>query len=292
MLNQQTLTEEIKTLDSLRGLVETYKIVAATTMRRIRNSVLQNRFFHIGLGGLYRDVQRAYQKELYKTVQNKKPDLIHMSLTLKKHNGKTALVLLSANTGLYGGIIYKTFNLFLQEAKKHPDYDLVLVGKVGELFFKKNDSRRAYVYFDFSDLGISASALRSITSQLSLYERVIVFYGAFKNILIQRPSFFEISSSGKDLPIAEVMESPAYLFEPSLQEVADFFETEIFASLLEQSFHESRLGKTASRFVSLDRSSTNIESAFKNVRLERRKLGHRLFNQKQLNSLSGIALWG
>ena len=292
MLNQQILAEEIKTLDSLQGLVDTYKIVAATIMRRIRNSVLQNRFFHTGLGGLYRDVERAYQKEIYKLARNKKSKMISAPAALKKHNGKTAMVLLSANTGLYGGIIYKIFAFFLQEAKKHPEYDLVLVGKVGELFFKKANPKRSYIYFDFSDLGISVSAIRSITSQLSRYERVIVFYGAFKNILIQRPSFFDISSSGANLPVMEVMESPAYLFEPSLQEVADFFETEIFASLLEQSFYESRLGKTASRFVSLDRASTNIELAFKNTRFERDKLGHRLTNQKQLNSLSGVALWG
>lgn len=291
MLNQQTLVEEMKTLDSLQGLVDTYKIVAATTMRRIRNSVLQNRLFHIGLGKFYKDVQQAYQKEVYKLSQNKKSNLASTSVMFKKHNGKTALVLLSANTGLYGGIIYKTFSLFLQEAKKHPDYDLVLVGKIGELFFKKADPGRPYTYFDFSDLGISISILRSITGQLSRYERVVVFYGAFKNILIQHPSFFDISASGKNLPVAEVIESPAYLFEPSLDEVADFFETEIFASLLEQSFYESRLGKTASRFVSLDRASTNIESAFKNMRFEGGKLGHRLSNQKQLNSLSGVALW-
>jgi len=291
MLNHQTLTEEIKTLESLRDLVDTYKTVAATTMRRIRNSVLQNRFFHLGLNDLLQEVQLAFQKAMHGVGQDQKANS-PLILTTKKHNGKTALVLLSANTGLYGGIIYKTFGLFLEEARKNPNDDLVIIGKVGESFFKKTEPDRPYIYFDFSDLGISEAMLRSITGRLSAYERVVVFYGAFKNILIQQPSSFDISASGKNLPVKEVVESPLYLFEPSLATVANFFETEIFASLLEQSFNESRLGKTASRLVSLDRSAMNIGKAFKNMRLEQNKFRHRLYNRKQLVALSGVSLWG
>jgi len=291
MLNRQTLTEEIKTLESLRGLLETYKVVAATTIRRIRNSVLQNRLFHLGLNNLFQEVRRAYQKEINNIAKGKKNNIASRPLTVKEHNGKTILVLLSANTGLYGAIIYKTFESFLKEARKNPSYDLAIAGHVGELFFKKAEPEREYIYFDFSDIGISAEALRSITGRLSSYERTIVFYGAFKNILIQEPSSFEISTSGRNLHTEEVVENSSYLFEPSLESVAIFFETEIFASLLEQSFHESRLGKTASRLVSLDRSSLNIGKAFQDMRIRQNKLRHRLYNRRQLDALGGISLW-
>ena len=131
MLNYQTLTEEIKNFESLRGLIYTYKVVAATTMRRIRNSVLQNRFFHLGLNGLLQEVRRAYQKEVNNLGKDKKIKSAAPFPVIKKHNGKTVLVLLSANTGLYGGIIYKTFWLFLASARQNPNYDLVIIGKVG-----------------------------------------------------------------------------------------------------------------------------------------------------------------
>lgn len=291
MLNHQTLTAEIKNFESLRDLIETYKVVAATTMRRIRNSVLQNRFFHLGLNSLLQEVRRAYQKEAHRVREDKKTKSSAPFPLIKKHNGKTVLVLLSANTGLYGEIIYQTFWRFLREARQHLNYDLVIVGKVGESFFKKNEPDRPYLYFDFSDAEISVVSLRSLTGRLSLYERVVVFYGAFKNIMIQQPSSFDISASGQDLPVAETTENPSYLFEPSLEAVAVFFETEIFASLLEQLFHESRLGKTSSRLVSLDRSSVNIEKAFKNMRIEQDKLRHRLYNRRQLDALSGVSLW-
>lgn len=292
MLNQQTLTEEIKNFESLHGIIDTYKIVAATTMRRIRNSVLQNRFFHLGLNGLLQEVRHAYQQKMNKLDNAKKVKPAENLPLIKKHNGKTILVLLSANTGLYGGIIYQTFLLFLQEARQNPNYDLVIIGKVGESFFKKTEPDRPYIYFDFSDAETSIVSLRYLTGRLSDYERVVVFYGAFKNIMIQQPSSFDISASGKNLPVEEAAAGPSYLFEPSLEAVAVFFETEIFASLLEQLFHESRLGKTSSRLVSLDRSSVNIEKAFKDMRIEQSKLRHRLYNRRQLDALSGVSLWG
>lgn len=291
MLNQQTLIEEIKTLGSLRDLIETHKIIAAIIIRRIRNSVLQNRIFHVGLNNLFQEILRAYQKELHGAEKGKKNNSVGAPPVIKKHNNKTVLTLLSANTGLYGEIIYKTFELFLAEARKNHDYDLAIVGKVGESFFKKMEPDRRYTYFDFPDTVISTAALRHVISRLSDYERVVVFYGAFKNILVQQPSYFDVSASGKNLPLGEVVESPSYLFEPSLAVVAGFFETEIFASLLEQSFHESRLGKTASRVISLDRSSINIDKAFKDIRAEGVRLRHRLYNHKQLDALSGISLW-
>lgn len=292
MLNHQTLAEEIKNFESLRDLIETYKIVAATTMRRIRNSVLQNRFFHLGLNSLLQEVRRAYQKEVHRAQGDKKTKSSVLFPLIKKHNGKTVLVLLSANTGLYGGIIYQTFWLFLASARQNSNYDLVIIGKVGESFFRKTEPDRPYLYFDFSDVEISVVSLRSLTDYLSLYERVVVFYGAFKNIMIQQPSSFDLSASGKNLPVEEVVEeSPSYLFEPSLEAVAVFFETEIFVSLLEQLFHESRLSKTSSRLVSLDRSSVNIERAFKNMRIRESRLRHRLYNRRQLDVLSGVSLW-
>ena len=80
--------------------------------------------------------------------------------------------------------------------------------------------------------------------------------------------------SGVEVPTekSEDKSFQLYFFEPSLEEVVIFFETEIFASLLEQVFHESRLAKTASRMMLLDRASQNIDKSF-----------DRLFFQKQRN---------
>ena len=77
----------------------------------------------------------------------------------------------------------------------------------------------------------------------------------------------------------------------SLEEVSLFFETEIFASLLEQIFHESRLAKLASRMVLLDHAIINIESELKRTSLSKQRVHHRTLNRHLLDSLSGVSLW-
>ena len=96
------IREEITSLQGVHSLVQTYEEIAAIRMQRVKASVLNNRDFLASLFEIYRHVKFSYQKEL---VQTK-------AATAVKKLG-TVHVLLSANTGLYGDIIHKTFDLFI-----------------------------------------------------------------------------------------------------------------------------------------------------------------------------------
>ncbi len=83
-----------------------------------------------------------------------------------------------------------------------------------------------------------------------------------------------------------------YLFEPSLEKILQFFEAEIFASIFEQTIHESQLAKNGSRMLLLDNASQNIKDSLKKTELHLRILKHRQTNTKQLNALTGMSMWG
>ncbi len=51
-------------------------------------------------------------------------------ITFLAHNGKTVAVYLSANTGLYGDIVRKTFDLFMKDAQTG-GIEATIVGKHG-----------------------------------------------------------------------------------------------------------------------------------------------------------------
>ena len=288
MVNDQKINAEIASLSSVKMLVETYEIVAATSMRRIRGSVLANREFHRGLNGVFQEVKHAYREEVLKLMQKHRINA-EKGLSLIKRNGKTAYVFLSANAGLYGDIIHKTFSFFLDAVRNQPS-DAVIVGKVGDALFKQAMPDTPYTYFDFPDKDVIFENLRDITACLTRYEKVLVFHGIFKSFAEQKTAFSNIS--GDELPHASPSAEPVrYLFEPTLETIALFFETEIFASLLEESFHESRLAKLASRMMLLDRANLNIDRTLERVSFEQRKTQHRIFNKKQLDATRGISLW-
>jgi ATP synthase F1 gamma subunit len=291
MLNEKDLILEISNLQNLSSVVETYKTIAASSMRRIRKSVLENREFMAGLADIFREVKAAYAKEI--TEARASGRVVREEVASVRKSKKTVFVLLSANTGLYGDIIARTFTYFAGEWEKSKP-DAVIVGKIGKLLFENKYSHHPFRYFDFPDDRIDTESLKVITKEINLYERVVVFHGRFKNFFVQEAVSNYVSG---EVPTEaktgqEEAELPNYLFEPSYEAVATFFETEIFASSLEQLFYESRLSKLASRIALLDGATIQINRRLKQYILGKDNLRHRSINRKQINALSGVSLWG
>lgn len=288
MLNKKDVLEEIERLSGVKILVQAYEEIAASRMRKIRQSVLQTRDFLTGLTEIYKDVQSSYKNEI--VILMKKKNKGKKKLSLIERNGKTVAVLTSANSGLYGDIIKKTFFLFLDYVKKN-ETDIVVIGKLGKTYLEEQNFKKKYTYFDLPDSGVNQKDLTKITSEIINYERILVFYGQFQTVVTQNATMTSISDNDLQAGIKET-KKVKYIFEPSLEKIMAFFEKEIFASIFEQSMHESQLAKFASRMVSLDKATGSINDNLKKVELEKRITTHRAANRKQMEALSGMALWG
>lgn len=290
MLNLKDITIEIQRLGDLRDLVETYKLIASSMMQKIRNSVLQNRAFHAGLNQIFQEVKRAHKKELKELARQRKKRKQAASVADAARKQARLFILLSANTGLFGDIVAKTFGYFREELKKS-SVDIAVVGKIGRSLMGEFLPEKKFIYFDFPDDRMDIQALAQVTSFSSQYDEVFAFYGRFRSFLTQEVIFSNISGSEDAADSADKPEAK-YLFEPSLEIVVVFFEKEIFASLLEQVFSESRLAKLASRMMLLERSTQEIEATQRRANLERQRIRHEFLNKKQLNAMAGVALWG
>lgn len=291
MISEQSVQQDIDQMQNLIVLVETYETIAGTSVRRIRNSVLANRAFHVGLNRMFREITTAYKKEIEYIMRKKKIASDGMP-SVMKHSKKMALMLLSANTGLYGDLVGRTFTAFVTEVKR-TQADVVIIGRMGKMFFEDVMPGNPFTYFDFPDNAIAIASMKEITAFLEQYERAVAFYAVFKNLLTQQVRASIVS--GAELPGEKTEEeapSFPYFFEPSLEQVALFFENEIFASLLEQIFQESRLAKLAARMVLLDRAIINIETGLRRTTLEKQRVHHAKVNRELIDSLSGVALWG
>lgn len=288
MINKREVISEIERLTGIKILVEAYEEIAATRMRRIRNSVLQSRGFLEGLTQVYKEVQASYKDQIERLMKKKKVKDKSKLFAIAPKNGKTVSVLISANTGLYGDIIKRTFFLFLENVKKG-GVDLAIIGKLGRDLFEEEGLKTPYEYFDLPDSSVDEESLKKISHHLAQYEKIVVFYGQFQNVVSQNPTMANISDT--ELGKGEEGVKIKYLFEPSLEKIMVFFETEIFASIFEQTVHESQLAKFASRMITLDGAIENIKETLKKVEFQKRLITHRTINRKQLESLSGMNLW-
>lgn len=291
MINKQTVQQELDQLQGLIMLVETYETIAGTSVRRIRNSVLANRTFHMGLNRMFREITTAYKKEVEYMMKKNKIKTQGSDVSLIRRTKQTVFMVLSANTGLYGDVINRTFAAFMAEIKRTQG-DAVIVGRMGKIFFENMMPGSPFTYFDFPDNSIAIENLKQISEFLAQYEKVIAFYGVFKNLLTQEVRASIVSGAELSTEKTEGQTVQPYFFEPSLEEITLFFENEIFASLLEQVFQESRLAKLAARMVLLDRAIIAIEGEIKHTILKKQQVHHRTANRQLLNSLSGVMLWG
>jgi ATP synthase F1 gamma subunit len=276
------LKNELGALETMETVVQAYQEIAAMRMRRVKESVLSNRSFLEGLNDIYGEVSSVYNSGffVFKTKEG----------VVRKTNGKTVSVLLSANTGLYGDIIRKSYDLFY-DSIKHNDSDIVVVGKLGRKFYEGSDINRPFKYFDFSDSGTDEKNAKDLLEYVLSYETIAIFHGYFEDILNQLARKTLVSGGEIKGEEREVDKRVRYIFEPSIEDIMIFFENEILASIFNQSVFESSLSKFASRMISLDRAVVRLKNSLKSSNFRLRRSKHMGQNSEQLTLFSGISLW-
>jgi F-type H+-transporting ATPase subunit gamma len=287
MVTKKELTRETEFLTILRTILETYEEIAATRMARIRSSVLASRDFLLEINAIFQQVKTSYKTQIEALMKARRIK-DSSKLTFIKRNGKTLYVFVSANTGLYGEIIRKTYDVFIDKVKKEPG-DVAILGKLGLEIFKAAEMKTPLTYFEFPDNRIDNAILQRIVERIIQYERVFVFYEQFNNVVSQSPIVINIS--GDPLPWEKGGPQARYFFEPSLEKIMEFFEKEIFASIFQQTIFESELAKFAARMVSLDLASDNTKNRLKQVTMAKNRIRHREDNRKQLEKFASMSLW-
>lgn len=281
MTTKNELINELAQLGALSTLSTAYAEIAALRMAKSRTFVLKSRDFLDSLSQIFYDVLASYLTK--KTEKAGK-------ITFLTHNGKTVSVLISANVGLYGDIVGRTFDLFRQ------GYDLggteaTIIGRLGLSLFREVYANSPYTYFDFPDNEVRVDLMEEIIRHLVSYEKIHLYYGKFQSVITQLPARSNISAEVIDLDVVSrrrPKEPKKYIFEPTPERLLMFFESQIFASLIDQTFRESQLAKFASRIRAMNTASENIGRKLREVEFRKLRFSHALENKKQLNFVSSL----
>ena len=294
MASRQKLDSQIQMVQTLGDLMMTREEVYVLRMLKVRNSVLRTRNFMEGLIDLFNELRYAYLHELAGTVgRGHGKTSGGKSLSVLKKNKQAVAVLLSASEKPYGEVNEKIFQKFWDFLQKNPEYEVVITGQLGSEMYVNQKSDRPFRYFDLLEEGTSINELRPLIDHIIQYEEVKVFYGKFESFINQRGDSVTISGTA---PL-EVMKRPQllseekFLFEPSLEEILGFFETQIFALLLRQIALESYLSQIGSRVIALETSTTNIEERSRELLWKKKMWLKGVRNKKKLQNLVGLSFW-
>lgn len=277
------LKDELEYLSNFLNMVESYEEIAALRMRKVKKFILERREFMQGLNEAFAYISYAYR--IYKkSLKGKERDRILNT------NGKTVSILLSSNTGMYGDIIINTFNIFMENIEKE-NTDIIIVGKVGQRMYENQGRDTDYKYFEMMDNGIDEPSIKNLIEYITSYSNVVVYHGSFKTALSQVPTRTEVPVELKRIEHSLKTYDDKFLFEPSVERVAEHFEKQIESLIFEQVVYESCLSKFASRMVNMDIASDNIKGKIRHTDIQMRKTKHKEINSSMQSVIFGGSLW-
>lgn len=303
MQSLKELRENISAVSTMGMVVQAMQEISVMKMQKERNGVVQTRFLLDRLTDVFYDVKTNYRKKILKIVNKKNKNIEEQSSFVK--NGKSAAVLLSSNGKLQGDIIGKVYKHYIETVQNTND-DIIIVGKVGKAMYESSKSKRPVQFFEIPDSDVKIEHLKDLVVTLINYQKVDVFYGKFESIMTQNATVSNVSGHKTEDNIQNLLYNEAdekdtkgqpkdsykhFLFEPSLEDILQFFETQVFASLFKQTVSEAQLARYGSRIRSMGEAIGHIDTEKKSLLNRERRTKQMINNKKQIERLSGVMLW-
>lgn len=259
---------------SLKTIAQAYSEIANLKIKRIRSEVERNTLFFQEIAGVYTEIKKFAAGKKIKIVKPK----------------KTVSIVLSSNYRFYGNINSDLLDFFARSTQKM-DTDAVMVNKAAINYFRATKT--------LSNLGnlkeISlkgdqpdALELTSLVNMLKDYNQVLVFYSSLKSLLVQLPKVVDITASSEAALEAGHGNLFRFIFEPQLPKILQFFDSQMITLLLEATFLESELARTASRFISMDQAETEANKLIKQYRQLKAYAKSNLDNNKILENYASM----
>lgn len=229
---------------SLKQIAQAYSDIANLKIQRIREAVLRNRSFFDEISKVY-GIVRSFA--IKKGIVFKKP--------------KERLdILLTSNYRFYGNINSALINYFIGSTRELENVDKLIIGKGGIDFFRTTKILKKYQEVQLLGDMPTSSELSNLSGLISRYNRVLVFHSKLRSLLTQRVTFTDLSATSFYLSQFQVKRiNIHFIFEPEVAKILSFFDSQILTLLLEQTFLESELSRTASRFISMDQAQAEAK---------------------------------
>lgn len=295
MKNLKNIVSDREVVRSIGEITQAYQEISVIKMQRIRSGVMKTRAFAESLADIFFDVKSSYKKQIEEYLGERKKGFhfpFHHAQPVQSEPKKEqeALVFLGANTRLHGDIINRTFQSFVEELKKSPTASLVLVGRVAKDLYESAGLQKAYTFFETRD-EMPLESVLPVVYHLKQFQKITVFYGQFFSIMRQEPHASSVSGDQPLRDIPEENQDKKFLFEPSLEKILYFFETQVFGALFTQTMQEGQLARLGSRIVAMEQAQNNITGQSRKLTGEYKRLRARQDGKKQVERLAGMRLW-
>lgn len=242
-------TKQLNTIieqgEALKLISQAYTEIASAKLKKIRDQVEKNRYYMDDLSRVYQAVKQVAARRNLLPLRNK----------------KTMNILITSNYHFYGNVNTNLTKFFIASMNSYPGMDQIVIGKTGLEYLEGGRYPQRYQALILKTDYPKLDELNFLVSKIKDYSQIVVYYSKLESVLVQKPSFEDITQTSalKGLSATPDKEDSLYIFEPEIEKILDFFESQVTNLLLQQTFLDSELSRTASRLVSMDEAQSNAD---------------------------------
>ncbi len=272
MFTLDKIKSDLEEVESLEVLAEVFTDIAHARLLRVRAGIERNRLF-AGEVSRVLHVVRVTAEE-------------HKLSALRKKKISASVVITSNKRLYYGGLDTKVMNYYMAHTAYTGYVDRFVIGSVGVDTLKTLNYPFQFEIVDFEKDLPSIAELTNLANKLKDYQKVFVYYPQFQTVLSQQPSFVDITGLVSAVASGDV--DRYYIFEPEIEKILDFFESQVMAILLQQAFLESELARIGSQLMTMDNAQGNAMAMIKQENSLLASAKRQMASMKVLEMVAGL----
>ncbi|HET9412060.1 MAG TPA: F0F1 ATP synthase subunit gamma [Candidatus Saccharimonadales bacterium] len=236
------LQKELAQINTIEDLTQAFEGIASIHISHIRDRVVASKEFFSELWPVYSSLRVDPKERLRRTN--------------REHKGRNVLVAVTGEGKLGTETAEKIIESML--ATYSPDKtDIITVGSRGETLLR---SRGVIVVNNFAfppgDMNIN---IGSVIKELYKYDHISVFYQTYESLRQQNVQRIDLISAVRELgqdtgETSKAISSQDYIFEPNIDEIANYMESVMMGVAFIQIIMESKLAGYAARFNAMSRA--------------------------------------
>lgn len=272
MATIRQINQILKDSEALRGVAQAYTEISALKLQRIRFGIEGNRKFFQEITEVFHIVNVEAAKR---------------NISRPKKSGSVS-ILLTPNHHFSGALNIELIKFFIANTSQFPTAKIV-IGKIAREYFQALHYQASYQHLIFQNDLPTATEIRQLVEKVTGFEQIMVYYPRMRTVLVQEPHVVDIVQKPPAYFLQVGAKRVDYIFEPEIAEITRFFESQITLLLLEQTFLEAELARTAARLISMDQAQIQADKFIKKTYQELALARKSVLNIQLLESIA--AAW-
>jgi len=231
---------ELNEVQTVEGLSEIFESIASIKIARIRDRVVVSKEFFAELWQTYGGLRINPKERLNRSKQAQK--------------ARDVFLVVTAEGKLSGDVDEQIINTMLKARQTPETTDIIVIGNHGAAQLEQRGvSATNAFHLPESDTQFNVS---NVVTLLSQYNKISVFYQTYESLRIQKIKRIDLISAirnqSAEVEQGDIVSSSDYIFEPNIDEIADYMESVMMSVALIQVIMESKLAQHANRFNTMN----------------------------------------